>query len=139
MTRVSITHTASALAKQFQRYAQRWDAAVAKGLRDIAITVERGAVKNTGGPGSAAPGSYPVPVRTGGAGLRGSIQSRFSARDSMVIATAEYASAIHNGFTPYGNPNARLSYIGRPFLQDAVDAIDANEIMVIRLDKELGR
>jgi hypothetical protein len=137
MTRVSITHTAGQLAKQFQGYAQRWAAAVAKGLRDIAITVERGATKNTSGSGNAAPGSYPVPIRTGT--LRRSIQSRFGARDAMVVAAAQYASAIHNGFTPYGNPNARLSYIGRPFLQDAVDAIDANEIMVIRLDKELGR
>lgn len=137
MTRISITSTAGALARQFQAYARAWDAAVAKGLRDIAITVERGAVKNTGGPGTAEPGSYPVPVRTGGAGLRGSIQSRFGARESMVIATAEYASAIHNGFTPYGNPNARKSYIGRPFLQDAVDAIDPTEIMLIRINKEL--
>lgn len=135
MTRVSITSTAGALARQFQAYARAWDAAVAKGLRDVAITVERGAVKNASGPRSAAPGEYPVPIRSGR--LRGSIQSRFGARESMVIATMEYASAIHNGFTPYGNPNAKKSYIGRPFLQDAVDAIDPTEIMLIRINKEL--
>ncbi|MFO0293801.1 MAG: HK97 gp10 family phage protein [Rhodospirillales bacterium] len=134
--RVSITSTAGDLVRQYQRYAQRWDAAVAKGLRDIAISVEREAVKNTGGPSSAAPGEYPVPVRKGN--LRRSIGSRFGANESMVIATAEYASAIHNGFTPYGNPNARKSYIGRPFLTDAVKAIDLQQVMAIRIDKELG-
>jgi hypothetical protein len=133
--RVNITSTAATLARQFQGYARAWDAAVAKGLRDIAITVERGATERTSGPGSAPPGDYPVPIRRGK--LRGSIQSRFGARESMVIATAEYASAIHNGFTPYGNPNARKSYIGRPFLQDAVAAVDPNEIMLIRLNREL--
>lgn len=135
MTRVSVTSTAGALARQFQAYARAWDAAVAKGLRDVAITVERGAVKNATGGKNDAPGSYPIPTPTGT--LRRSIGSRFGARESMVIATAEYASAIHNGFTPYGNPNARKSYIGRPFLQDAVDAIDPTEIMLIRINKEL--
>lgn len=134
--RVSITSTAGDLARQYQRYAQRWDAAVAKGLRDIAISVEREAVKNATGGKNDAPGSYPIPTPTGN--LRRSIGSRFGANESMVIATAEYASAIHKGFTPYGNPNARKSYIGRPFLTDAVEAIDLQQVMAIRIDKELG-
>jgi hypothetical protein len=133
---INIEHNFGDRATQFARYAGAWTRAVAAGLRDIAITVERAAVKNTGGPGSAAPGSYPVPVRTGGAGLRGSIQSRFGARDSMVIATAVYARAIHEGFQPYGNPKARRIG-GRPYLQNAIDSIDANEIMAIRINKEL--
>lgn len=132
---LSITHTAGKLAQQFQRYAAAWSRGVAEGLRDIAIAVERQAVRNTSG--SGAPGSYPVPIRIGK--LRGSIQSRFGQRESMVIATAVYSSAIHNGFTPYGARNARKSYTARPFLQDAADSVDAQEIMLIRLDKALPR
>lgn len=133
--KVNITHTASQLARQFQRYAAAWDRGVAMGLRDVAISVERAAVRNTSGPGSAAPGTYPVPIRTGF--LRRSIGSRFGQRESLVIATAIYASAIHDGFTPYGNPNARKSYIGRPFLKDAVEATDIDGIMLDRLDRAL--
>lgn len=131
---INITHNFGDRATQFARYAGAWTRAVAAGLRDVAITVERAAEKNLRGGGSAAPGSYPVPVRTGN--LRRSLQSRFDERQSMVINSAVYARAIHEGFQPYGNPKARR--IGRrPFLQDAVDSIDATEIMAIRINKEL--
>jgi phage gpG-like protein len=121
-------------ATQFARYAGAWTRAVTAGLRDIAITVERAAAKNLRGGGSAAPGSYPVPIRS--RNLRSSLQSRFEERQSMVINSAVYARAIHEGFQPYGNPKARR--IGRrPYLQDAVDSINPTEIMAIRINKEL--
>lgn len=120
---------------QFARYAAAWTRAVAEGLRDVAITVERAAAANLRGPKSAAPGSYPVPIRTGF--LRRSLQARFGQRESMVINSAIYARAVHDGFTPYGNPHARYSIVPRPYLQDAVDSTDINEVMAIRINKAL--
>lgn len=121
---------------QFARYAAAWTRAVAEGLRDVAITVERAAAANLRGPKSAAPGSYPVPIRTAG-GLRSKLQARFGQRESMVINSAIYARAVHDGFTPYGNPHARYSIVPRPYLQDAVDSTDINEVMAIRINKAL--
>ncbi len=132
---ITINHNFDERSLQFARYAGAWTRAVAAGLRDVAITVERAAEKNLRGAGSAAPGSYPVPIRTGG-GLRSKLQSRFDERQSMVINSAVYARAVHDGFKPYGNPHAR-AMPRRPYLQDAVDSIDANEIMAIRINKDL--
>ena len=120
---------------QFARYAAAWTRAVAEGLRDVAITVERAAAANLRGPKSAAPGSYPVPIRSNK--LRLSLQSRFGQRESMVINSALYARAVHDGFTPYGNPHARYSIVPRPYLQDAVDSTDISEVMAIRIDKAM--
>jgi phage gpG-like protein len=130
---ITIEHNFGDRATQFARYAGAWTRAVAAGLRDIAISVERAAALNLRGRSKIA-GSYPVPVRTGN--LRRSLQSRFNDRESMVIVSAVYARAIHQGFTAYGNPTAR--YVpGRPYLQDAIDSVDRNEIMAIRINKAL--
>lgn len=132
---ITISNNFGDRASQFARYAAAWSRAVAEGLRDVAITVERAAAANLRGPKSAAPGSYPVPQRIGH--LRKSLQSRFGQRESMVINSAIYARAVHDGFTPYGNPRARYSIVPRPYLQDAVDATDIPEVMAIRIDKVL--
>lgn len=90
-------------------------------LRNIAVQMETGATDRARGPAGSAPGAYPIPARTG-AFLRG-----FAVQigdNSVVIGNdREYARALHEGFHPYGNEDAR-PIPGRPYFEDAVKALD---------------
>ena len=125
---------AGALARTYRARIQKWNGALRRGLRDIGVMVENEASRNLSGSGE--PGAYPVPIRTGH--LRRSMGMKVGDREVAVFNSAEYANAIHRGFTPYGNRNAKLSYTGRPFLQDAADKIDAGAVMFARLREVLA-
>lgn len=129
----SVITNAGALARAYRARIQRWGQGLRRGLRDIGVTVENEASRNLSG--SGAPGSYPVPIRTGH--LRRSLGMKVGDREVVVYNSAKYANAIHQGFTPYGNKHATKSYAGRPFLQDAADKIDATAIMFARLREVL--
>lgn len=116
---IAVQHTFGQLSPQLRRRAQAMPGALRAGLRRIGDKVERGMNRNLSGGG--APGSYPVPRRTGHLARSGG--TKLGARELLVFNSAVYAGAIHNGFRPYGNPNAP-KYAPRMFLVDAVDAID---------------
>lgn len=93
-------------------------------LRSLAVQTQKGAEERSRG--GAAPGSYPIPVRTGNF-LRG---FGFELLDdkAVVFNTAKrkgayYARAIHAGHQPYGNPHA-MAIPPRPFFDDALDNLD---------------
>jgi len=112
-----------------RRWVARGDAvpdAVARGVRKVVFTVENKAEELLRGAGTAAPGSYPVPVRSGF--LRRSMGATASGGRGLVFNSAEYARAIHDGFRPYGNKHAK-PVPARPFMDDALAATDIAEIM----------
>jgi phage gpG-like protein len=88
-------------------------------LRNLAIQAERESIRLAGG--SGAPGSYPIPIRTG-TFRRG---FGFELRDDHAIVFNEtrYARAIHKGYRPYGNPHA-TPIPPRPYFDDALKALD---------------
>ncbi len=90
-------------------------------LRSLAIQAVRAAEKRARGPGTAKPGAYPIPIRTG-TFRRG---FGFEANDQRSIAfnTSAYAGALHAGFKPYGNVHAR-PIPARPYFDDAQDDLD---------------
>lgn len=105
---VGIVSNAGQIAKRYQRRRQRLDRALGRGLKKAAAAIDREQVDNLSGSGSAAPGDYPVPIRTGT--LRGGHFFRVrSERLAIVGNTTEYAVAIHED---------------RPFLDDAAEAVD---------------
>lgn len=98
--------------------------AIRRGTRNVLLTVERQAVKNLSGAG--APGSYPVPIRTGN--LRRSMGVRQESETvGYVFNRARHARAIHAGFKPYGNPHAHV-IPARPFLDDAAASVDTGMV-----------
>ena len=128
----SMDSNAGQIARRFEQRASALPGAVRRGVRDVVLAVERNAVKRLTG-GSAAPGSYPVPVRVGH--LRRSTGARvLSDTSGMVFNRARYANAIHEGFRPYGNPHA-AAQAGRPYLDDAVDDTPIDAIMHKRLQQ----
>ena len=134
--------------EQFQAlYANRAsvvDDALRKGTRAVLLSVEKEAVKNLSGSGEA--GSYPIPIRTRrengrtvtGGNLRASMGVRAESNISgYVFNRARYAHAVHTtGFRAYGNPNAPF-YRPRPFLDNAVDAVDLEEVFTRRVMRRI--
>ena len=93
-------------------------------LRELAQRIDRGATQRLSGAGG--PGSYPVPRRTGNlARQQGHSVGR---RQAVVWNAAPYARAIHQGFHPFGNPNAPWMP-GRPFLSDAIEAVKPLDLL----------
>lgn len=91
-------------------------------LRILAIDTEREATRLASGNG--APGNYPIPVRTGF--FRRAFG--FEVRDprAVVFNAAGYARPIHEGYRPYGNPNAMVIR-PRRYFDDALQRIDLDE------------
>jgi|GEM_PF-5265172 len=91
------------------------------GLKRIVDRVDLEQAKNLRGGADAPPGSYPVPIRTGNL-----FQSRFGqvVNDHLAVAgnAAAYAGVIHKT---------------RPFLSDAVDAVDMPLEMSRGLEEEV--
>ncbi len=127
-----ITTNAARVHREYRKRIAAWEAGLRAGLRNIAIAVERGATARLSGPGTAASGTYPVPVRTGY--LRRAMGIEVATRSSATFNSAQYAGPIHNGLRPYGNPHARM-VPGRAFLDDAVAAIEPADIMQTALAK----
>lgn len=134
MNHLAITTNAPALARQWTQRGTAVPAAVAVGVRNIVTAVEIEAEKNLRGAGTSAPGSYPVPVRTGF--LRRGLGSTASGNRGLVFNAANYARKIHDGFQPFGNPIAR-AVPARAFFDDALAAVDAGSIMAKATERAL--
>ena len=131
------SYTPEQLAALYAQRAREVPDAARRGFRNWLTTVDRAAVKNLTGGGSDAPGSYPVPIRRGN--LRRGQGTRVTGEmQGIVFNRTAYANAIHRGMTPYNNPKARYSYLGRPFLDDAVASVDALDIATRPIRKVLG-
>lgn len=127
---MSLRHTVHQLPARMRARSDALDRAIQIFLRDTAAAVDREATRNLSGGG--APGTYPVPRRTGNLARQ---QGHSAARRTAVVwNAAPYAGAVHEGFQPYGNP--RASWMpGRPFLTDAVAKVDP----AARLQQALDR
>lgn len=112
---------ANAVSRRYKRRARAVERGTRAGLRRIAEKIDIEQEKNLRGPSSAPPGSYPVPIRSGN--LRQSTFSRVqSSRLAVVGNAAAYAALIHGD---------------RPFLADAVNAVDAPLEMSEALRREV--
>ncbi len=126
MSDVDISTNAAELQQRYVLMGRSMDAALRTGMRRLVLTVEREGAKRLRG-GDSKPRSYPVPMPTGV--LHRSMGTRIAGPMlGFVFNRAEYASAIHSGFFPYGNKKAPW-VMGRRFMDDAVDAVDGGEIM----------
>lgn len=116
---------AGELREQYALMGRSLDSALQRGMRRLVLAVKREQVKNLGG--SGGPGDYPVPIRSGN--LRLSAGSRVAGPLlGFVFNRATYARAIHEGFQPYNNQNAR-QIRARRFLDRAAEAVDSGEII----------
>lgn len=109
---------AAAVARVYAERATRWTNTLARAMRKAVTAVEVHAVDLLSG--SGAPGSYPVPVRTGN--LRRAMGSKVTSQTSGIIFNdAGYARAIHSGHLAVGyKGRGRKSVKARPFLDDAL-------------------
>jgi len=124
-----ISSNALAVAARIQAKLRALDSAVGRGLRKVAATVEREQIKRLGG-AAKTPGVYPVPARTGHL-RRETFFELVSSRFALVGNTATYALAVHEGL------GSSRKFGSRPFLEDAVNAVDSTEIMAVEIRKAL--
>lgn len=93
-------------------------------LRNLAIQAEGHAMDLSKGPGTAKPGAYPIPIRTGN--FRRGFGFQVNSDSAIVFNTNVYARKLHDGFKPYGNPHAR-PIPARPYFDDALDKLDLDK------------
>lgn len=128
---MKITTNAATLARAYAARLRALDAALERGLKKAAASIDREQVKRLSGSNAAPAGDYPVPARTGHL-----LQSHFfrveSSRLAIVGNTAQYAVEIHEG---RGNSSRHGR---RPFLDDAAAAVDAGEIVLGELRQALA-
>jgi hypothetical protein len=84
----------------------------------------KAARKLASGPGTAAAGAYPIPIRTGT--FRRGFGSKILEDHAIGFNTSVQARALHEGFKPYGNPHAR-PIPARPYADDALDQLDLDQ------------
>lgn len=130
---MSLITNAAAVARRFEDYARKLDAAAARGLRKIITRVDREQVKRLSGGLADAPGAYPVPARTGH--LRRETFFEMVG-DTQAIAgnAATYAAAVHEA--DGGSSSAKFGR--RPYLEDAVNAVDALDLMATEVRTVFG-
>ena len=90
-------------------------------LRNLAIQTHDAARDLADGSPTAAPGSYPIPRRTGA--FKGTLGHGDTADKAFAFSTSAYAIPLHEGFRPYGNPNAH-AIPPRRYFDDALDKLD---------------
>jgi hypothetical protein len=121
-------------AAKFDRWAAALTSGVTSAIRDITLGSEREAVKRLTG-GSRPAGSYPVPNRTGF--LRRSMGSRVRPEEGILFNSAIYARAVHDGYTPYSNPRVQFNIGARPYMTDAVAAVDPETVVERAIEEAL--
>jgi len=122
------------LADVYAQRAQRLTAALRRGMKRALLLVEKDASQRLSGSGSSTPGAYPIPVRSGnlrrGLGVR-----RLGDTSGLVFNRSNYARAVHStGFHAYGNERAPF-YEPRPFLSDAIEAVNPTDVVRAELAK----
>lgn len=116
-----ITTNANKIARKFRRRAQRLSGTIAKLLLQAAVAIDAKQVDNLSGSNTAAPGSWPVPNRTGN--LMGSHFWEVRGSQLAVVGnTAGYAAKIHED---------------RPFLDRAVDDVNVLNLFARGIQREV--
>lgn len=90
-------------------------------LARLAAGLERGAIERATGGSRTDPGAYPIPVRTGT--FRRAFGLQVAVSHALVFNATIYARSLHEGYLPYGNPNA-TPIPGRPYFDDALQDLD---------------
>lgn len=114
MARRTVHTNARQIAERYRRRGAEVPRSIKFWLREAAKAVNRAALDNLRG--GEKPGDYPVPSRTGD--LLGSQDFRPAATYAVVFNTSGHAVAIHEG------RGSSQKYGRRPYLDDAVDAVD---------------
>lgn len=131
----AVETNAAEVAIEVRRLGPQLDAALDRAMRLSLNALERNAVRRLSGSGAAW--TYPVPVRTGN--LRRSLARRQpSALEGLVVNTAAYAWAIHEGEIPVRTPgggHTMRRFTRRPYMDDAATDTDVYPIF----ERELGR
>lgn len=129
---MNVETNARTVAGGFRRMAVALDAALARGIRQATVAVDRAQVRNLSGTGRAEPGSYPVPVRKGT--LRGGHGWAVQGTEGQVFNTTAYAESVHSGRMKTAQG---IDYAVRPraFLDDAVEQTDVEGIVVGEVGK----
>lgn len=104
--------------------------AMTMALRRAANAIDGEQTKRLGGSNTAAPGAYPVPARTGHLHQK-TFWDVPRATLAFVGNRATYAHAVHEGL------GSNRTHGRRPFLDDAVAAVDWVEPMAIAVRQTL--
>lgn len=113
-----VTTNAAAVASRINRGLAAMDAALRTVLRNLAIRINRNAISNLAGSNSDAPGSYPVPNRTGNLMRGQGWQMASNNRAAFIFNDRPYARAVHEG------QESSAKFGRRPFLDDAAQDVD---------------
>lgn len=129
------TTTPRALAAKALQLVATLDRVLKEKLRTAADLTNRAALANLSGARSAAPWSYPVPVRTRGTGLRANQRWQSpSPTVAYVFNSATYAAAVHDGIVSEwagrGKHRIRVKAAPRPFEDDAVRSVQPDMVIV---------
>lgn len=129
-----IASNAGPLAARYRTFRSRMDQALALGLRDALVAVHNEAQDRLSGGAAAASFSYPVPVRHPSGGLRSRLGFRKVGQfEGIVYNTDPGAYGVHSGDVPTW-PDG----LGRPFLDDAVEAANPSQRVRRRMAAALG-
>lgn len=130
---MTIRTNASAIADRFRYRVAQLRGGITRGLRKWAAEVDAEQVDLIRG--GENPGDYPVRVRPAGEGGGGLLKGHFfkltSATTAVVGNRSDHAVHVHEGL--HGN----AVHGRRPFLDDAVQAVDGQAIMAVELRKAL--
>lgn len=136
------TYTPRELGAKMKAIIAALTAALSAGVREAITRTNRAALANLSGSRSAAPWTYPVPVRTPG-GLRGNQGIQMDGRFAgYVLNAARYAAAIHNGYVSQwagrGKHSMRMKAAPRPYLDDAVETTQPLMVIQRRIEGALA-
>lgn len=128
----SASTNAVTLARRLIAQANRMDNALRRGITKIAAAIDKGQTENLRGSNAAAPGTYPVPARSGNL-----LQSHFFEVEKHNLAfvgnIAKHAIDVHEGL------GGNRKHGRRAFLDDAVETVDPQELLAIEIRKEAAR
>jgi len=117
---MGVNTNAGLLAKKYIRRGKRFVVGVNRGLFKATHKVNNQAVEYLGGSNDAAPGSWPIPNRTGN--LFRAQGATFYGNAGFIFNTAKYATKIHED---------------RPWLDRALEKVDVISTVVDEARKEI--
>ncbi len=106
------------LSRQYKQRAGRLNRGVKSGLRRIAALIDRKQVEKLRGGSGASAGAYPVPIRSADL-FQGHFFAVKSERLAVVGNLSPHAILVHEGL------GQNKKHGRRPFLEDAVNSVDA--------------
>jgi hypothetical protein len=114
----NIFTNASQLAADLRRRTALMESALDSAFKNSLIEINRAALRKLDGSNTAAPGSYPVPNRTGHLFREQNWEFGGNRRTAFVFNRAVYATDIHEGKV------SSARHGRRPFLDDAAASVD---------------